>query len=103
MCVQQLNADAAIAVDVVDPRAVNFSVELAAKWWYQLYCGTDSDINVNEERGAAAADLGGLGLGLKSVAGNVRAFYVQIKFDRNSRAAWSLGRGDIAARVFLTH
>ena len=103
MRVQQLNADATIAVDVVDPRAINFRIQLATEWRHQLYCGTDCDINVDEERGAAAADLGGLGLGLKSVAGNVRAFYVQIKLDRNSRAAWSLGRGDIAARVFLTH
>jgi hypothetical protein len=63
--IEQLNADAAVAVDVVNPRSVYFSRQLTTKWWDQLYSRADRDINVEEERGSAPADLGRLGFGLK--------------------------------------
>src|SRR4051794_11000342 len=60
--VQEFNSDAPVAVDVVDPRAIHFGVELTTKRRHELHLRTKWDINVDEERGAAAADLNGLRL-----------------------------------------
>ena len=88
--IEQLNADAAIAVDVVNPRSVYFGRQLTTKWWDQLYSRADRDINIEKERGSAPADLGRLGFGLKRLSRRVCTFHFQRKLDRNSRASGPL-------------
>src|SRR6185369_11179386 len=66
--VEKFNSDAPVAIDVVNPRAIHFGIQLTTKRWHELYLRTKRDINVDEERCAAAADFNGLGLGCKSRA-----------------------------------
>jgi len=88
--IEELDADAAIAVDVVNPRSVYFSRQLTTKWWNQLYSRADHDINIQEERGSAPADLGRFRFRLKRLSCRVRTFNFQRKLDRNSRASGPL-------------
>src|SRR5215213_1466779 len=66
--VEQFDSDAPVAVNLVDPGAIHFGFQLTSKRRHQPYSRTDSDINVHEQRSAAAADFNGLGFGLKSLA-----------------------------------
>src|SRR5215213_4246895 len=100
--VEEFDSDVPVAVDVVNPGAIHLGIQPTTKRRHQLYLRTDSDINVHQERCAAAADFNGLGLGLKSFACGVCSLHVKSKLDRNSRASGSLRR-NIATRVFLSH
>src|ERR1041385_3981756 len=66
--VEEFYSDAPVAINVVNPGAVYFSIQLTTKRWHQLYLRTKGNINVDKKRGAAAADFNGLGLGCKSLA-----------------------------------
>src|SRR6185503_10705456 len=88
--IEQLHADAAVAVNVVNPRPVHFSHQLTTKWRHQLYSRADRNINIEKERGSAPADLGRLGFGLKRLSRCVCPFDVQCELDRNSRASGPL-------------
>jgi hypothetical protein len=88
--IEQLHTDAAVAVDVVDPRSVYFRRQLATEWWHQLYSRANSDINVDKERGSSATDFSRFGFGLKRFSSRVCTLHVECKLDWNSRASGPL-------------
>ena len=88
--IEEFDSDASVAVDVVNPRSVYFSRQLTTKWWNQLYSRADHDINIQEERGSAPADLGRFRFRLKRLSRRVCTFNFQRKLDRNSRASGPL-------------
>lgn len=88
--IKQLHTDAAVAVDVVDPRSIYFRRQLTTEWWNQLYSRTNGDINIDEKRRSSAADFSRLGFGLKRFSGRVCTLHFECKLDRNSRASGPL-------------
>jgi hypothetical protein len=88
--IEQLNTDAPVAIDVINPGTIYFSGELSAGLWDQLHSRAESYIYIKKERGSAAANLSRLRLSLKRLSRGVCTFNVQVKLDWNARASGSL-------------
>src|SRR5215207_2156071 len=88
--VEQLDADASLAVKIVDPRSVYFGAQFTTGRGHECDSRSHRHIYVDNDRRAAVTDLRRRGLRLKSISGFVLTFNVQGKLDRNSGTAWPL-------------
>jgi len=88
--VAQLHTDAASAVDVVDPRTINFGRKFTTRGLRECHSRANRHIDVNDDRGAAVADPGRRRFSLEWFSGSICSFNAKRKLDGNSGTSRSL-------------
>jgi len=103
MSVKQLNTYALVPIDFIGPGTINLRIEFPSEWWHQLDNRTNLDLDIKNNCSSTAANLNGLALDVKRLAGLVATRYFQVKLDRYSWTSRPLRGSSRSSPVFLVH